>query len=51
MTVMSPDGKPIQVNSNMLQAAAAQSAAGMFDYFEQEEALKRNVNDNQKCQI
>ena len=45
---MSPDGKPVQVNCNILQAAAAQTAAGTFNYLEQQEALKRNVNNNQK---
>ena len=29
---MSPEGKPIQVNTNALQAAAAQSAVGMSSY-------------------
>ena len=36
---MSPEGKPIQVNSNALQAIAAQNAAGMigsqYDYIMQ----------------
>ena len=27
---MSPDGKPVQVNAGVLQAAAAQNVAGMF---------------------
>lgn len=30
MTVMSPEGIPIQVNSNALQAIAAQNNAGMI---------------------
>ena len=30
VTVMSPDGKPIQVNANALQAAAAQNPMGML---------------------
>ena len=29
---MSPEGKPIQVNTNALQAAAAQNAVGRFPY-------------------
>ena len=28
VTVMSPDGKPVQINSSALQAAAAQNAVG-----------------------
>ena len=35
VTVMSPDGKPIQVNASALQAAAAQNALGqgmLFTY-------------------
>ena len=31
VTVMSPDGKPIQVSASALQAASAQNAAGMLD--------------------
>ena len=31
VTVMSPEGKPIQVNAGALQAAAAQNVAGMLD--------------------
>ena len=27
---MSPEGKPIQVNANALQAAAAQNSVGMY---------------------
>ena len=30
VTVMSQDGKPIQVNNAVLQSAAAQNAAGML---------------------
>ena len=30
VTVMSPEGKPIQVNANALNAAGAQSAVGMI---------------------
>ena len=30
VTVMSPDGKPIQVNANALQAAGAQNPMGML---------------------
>ena len=30
VTVMSPEGKPIQMNAMALQAAAAQNAAGML---------------------
>ena len=30
VTVMSPDGKPIQMNAMALQTAAAQNAAGML---------------------
>ena len=29
---MSPEGKPIQVNTNALQAAAAQNAVGRFPH-------------------
>ena len=29
VTVMSPDGKPVQINSSALQASAAQNAVGM----------------------
>ena len=29
VTVMSPEGKPIQVNANVLNAAGAQGAVGM----------------------
>ena len=31
VTIMSPEGKPIQVNAGALQAAAAQNAAGMLE--------------------
>ena len=30
VTVMSPDGTPVQVNASALQAAASQNAVGMF---------------------
>ena len=30
VTIMSPEGKPIQVNAGALQAAAAQNVAGML---------------------
>ena len=30
VTVMSPDGKPIQINANALQAATAQNPMGML---------------------
>ena len=29
VTIMSPDGTPVQVNASALQAASAQNAAGM----------------------
>ena len=31
VTVMSPDGKPIQINAGALQAAAAQNTCGRLD--------------------
>ena len=31
VTVMSPEGKPIQVNVSALQSVAVQNAVGMFD--------------------
>ena len=31
VTIMSPDGTPVQVNASALQAASAQNAAGMSD--------------------
>ena len=30
VTVMSPDGTPVQVNASALQSAAAQNTVGMF---------------------
>ena len=53
VTVMSPDGKPIQINANALQTAAAQTAAGSFSYFHfirEIRNYKRNVNIHQKGQ-
>ena len=38
VTVMSPEGKPIQVNTSALQAAAAQNAMGRLYVF------KLNIN-------
>ena len=32
VTVMSPEGKPIQVNATALQAAAAQNVAGRSSF-------------------
>ena len=48
VTVMSPEGQPIQVNTNMIQAAAAQTAAGTFSYRKLTIATKRNVNNDQR---
>ena len=48
VTVMSPDGQPIQVNSNMLQTAAAQTAAGTFFNLKLTIHPERNVNNDQK---
>ena len=31
VTIMSPEGKPIEVNASALQAASSQNAVGMFD--------------------
>ena len=45
---MSPEGQPIQVNTNMIQAAAAQTAAGTFSYRRLTIATKRNVNNDQR---
>ena len=31
VTIMSPEGKPVEVNASALQAASSQNAVGMFD--------------------
>ena len=46
---MSPDGKPIQVNANVLQAAAAQNAVGKFlihHWSKSNEYMKKNWEIN-----
>ena len=40
---MSPEGKPIQVNANALQAAAAQNAVGMLYIY------KSLIENRQNC--
>ena len=40
VTVMSPEGKPIQMNAMALQAAAAQNAAGMLGRIPIENCMK-----------
>ena len=37
ITVMSPDGKPIQVNASSLQAAAAQNTIGRYSMLRQKD--------------
>ena len=46
VTVMSPDGKPIQVNASALQAASAQNAVGqgMFTIRKLHEKSIKNKN-------
>ena len=39
---MSPDGKPIQVDANALQAAGVQNGIGMNDSVPKHEIKKRN---------
>ena len=46
ITVMSPDGKPIQVNASALQSAGAQMASGTLEIIDK---LATNVV-NKKCQ-
>ena len=36
VTVMSPDGTPVQVNNNVLQQAVAQGSAGMSKQIDSE---------------
>ena len=40
---MSPDGKPIQVDANALQAAGVQNGIGMKDSVHKHEIIKRNT--------
>ena len=47
VTVMSPDGKPIQVNASSLQAATAQNAMGMIIIFR----IKFFHKYDQDCQL
>ena len=46
VTVMSPDGKPIQINASSLQAATAQNSMGMITILE----LSCLDNCSQDCQ-
>ena len=40
---MSPEGKPIQVDANALQAAGVQNGIGMKDSVHKREVIKRNT--------
>ena len=48
VTVMSPDGKPIQVNASTLQAAAAQNAVGMFYISKSDNSIFTRIVNNIK---
>ena len=46
VTVMSPEGKPIQMNAMALQTAAAQNAAGMLGRVHIDDCVKYFVTRN-----
>ena len=45
---MSPDGKPVQINSSALQAAAAQNAVGMFYISKSDNSIFTRIVNNIK---
>ena len=50
VTVMSPDGTPIQVNNNALQEAVAQGSTGMSKQIDSEIEIVQKMIIDKNCQ-
>ena len=50
VTVMSPDGTPVQVNNNALQEAVAQGSTGMSKQIDSEIEIMQKMIIDKNCQ-
>ena len=50
VTVMSPDGTPLQVNNNALQEAVAQGSTGMSKQIDSEIEIMQKMIIDKNCQ-